>query len=112
MGDPDLFVVQVEMDVYTLLKRWCFLRVVDDFTGSEMTDLIAAAESFWKSRRNSAQEFLCTNEGVRFRNVFKQLRLPHIISDLPSAKIIEEDKILPSGLPFFLTMFSQVSRSY
>ena len=97
IGDPDLFVIQVEMDVYSLLKRWCFLRVADNFQGSSMTELITSTDSFWKSRCSEDSEFLCSDEGVKFRGVFQQLRLPHIINDLPSTKILEGDKIVPKS---------------
>lgn len=41
--------------------------------------------------------FLETEQGKPFVSVFRHLRLQYIISDLASAKIIEQDSLVPSG---------------
>uniref|UniRef100_A0A8C7YPH0 Germ cell-less, spermatogenesis associated n=1 Tax=Oryzias sinensis TaxID=183150 RepID=A0A8C7YPH0_9TELE len=63
----DLFVMQVEMDVYTALKKV----------------------------ETNLQLHLCREDGAPFRSVFKLVRLQYIINDLASARILERDNILP-----------------
>lgn len=41
--------------------------------------------------------FLETEQGKPFVSVFRHLRLQYIISDLASARIIEQDSLVPSG---------------
>jgi hypothetical protein len=41
--------------------------------------------------------FLETEQGKPFMSVFRHLRLQYIISDLASARIIEQDSLIPSG---------------
>ncbi|TRY68053.1 hypothetical protein DNTS_003636 [Danionella cerebrum] len=64
----DLFVMQVEMDVYTAMKK------------------VDAGE---------VEPFLNTDDGVHFVPVFRHIRLQYIINDLASARMLERDNILP-----------------
>ena len=42
-------------------------------------------------------EFLESPRGEKYLPVFAALRLQHVINDLPSAKILEEDRIIPQS---------------
>uniref|UniRef100_A0A672JI37 Germ cell-less, spermatogenesis associated n=1 Tax=Salarias fasciatus TaxID=181472 RepID=A0A672JI37_SALFA len=93
----DLFVMQVEMDVYTALKKWMFLQLNPSWDGP-IKQLLADADAWLCKRRTDMCErepFLNTEEGVPFRSVFKFVRLQYIINDLASARILERDNILP-----------------
>uniref|UniRef100_A0A1A8CEJ6 Germ cell-less homolog 1 n=1 Tax=Nothobranchius kadleci TaxID=1051664 RepID=A0A1A8CEJ6_NOTKA len=93
----DLFVMQVEMDVYTALKKWMFLQLNPSWDGP-IKQLLADADTWLCKRRSDLCEkepFLNTEEGAAFCSVFKLVRLQHIINDLASARILERDNILP-----------------
>uniref|UniRef100_A0A087YPA4 Germ cell-less, spermatogenesis associated n=1 Tax=Poecilia formosa TaxID=48698 RepID=A0A087YPA4_POEFO len=93
----DLFVMQVEMDVYTALKKWMFLQLNSSWDGP-IKQLLADADAWLCKRRTDLCEkepFLNTEEGAPFRSVFRLVRLQYIINDLASARILERDNILP-----------------
>ncbi|XP_061553592.1 germ cell-less protein-like 1 [Phycodurus eques] len=96
----DLFVMQVEMDVYTALKKWMFLQLNPMWDGP-IKQLLADADAWLCKRRNdlcstdlcAGMPFLDTEEGAPFLSVFKYVRLQYIINDLASARILERDNI-------------------
>uniref|UniRef100_I3J6L7 Germ cell-less, spermatogenesis associated n=1 Tax=Oreochromis niloticus TaxID=8128 RepID=I3J6L7_ORENI len=90
----DLFVMQVEMDVYTALKKWMFLQLNPLWDGP-IKQLLADADAWLCKRRTGTEPFLNTDDGVPFRSVFNFVRLQYIINDLASARILERDNILP-----------------
>uniref|UniRef100_A0A8B9GHY3 BTB domain-containing protein n=1 Tax=Amazona collaria TaxID=241587 RepID=A0A8B9GHY3_9PSIT len=88
----------VEMDVYTVLKKWMFLQLVPSWNGS-LKHLLSEADAWFAERRkdfDSDIAFLESEEGNQFLSVFAHLRLQHIVSDLASARIIERDSLIPS----------------
>ncbi|CAL9683482.1 unnamed protein product [Knipowitschia caucasica] len=94
----DLFVMQVEMDVYTALKKWMFLQLNSSWDGP-IKQLLADADAWLCKRRTDLGEqepFLYTEDGKPFSSVFKHVRLQFIINDLASARILERDNILPT----------------
>ncbi|XP_048876585.1 germ cell-less protein-like 1 [Brienomyrus brachyistius] len=93
----DLFVMQVEMDVYTALKKWVFLQLSPSWSGP-IKQLLTDADTWLCKRRADLGEeeaFLSTEEGAPFVPVFRRVRLQYIINDLTSARILERDNILP-----------------
>lgn len=93
----DLFVMQVEMDVYTALKKWMFLQLNPSWDGP-IKQLLADADTWLCKRRTELGEeepFLKTEDGAPFTPVFRHVRLQYIINDLASARILERDNILP-----------------
>ncbi|CAH2274726.1 germ cell-less -like 1 [Pelobates cultripes] len=98
ISSPDLLVMQVEMDVYTALKKWMFLQLVPSWNGS-LKQLLTEADAWFSKRRNVLEEdiaFLECEQGCPFVPVFRHLRLQYIISDLASARIIERDSLIPT----------------
>ncbi|KTF77098.1 hypothetical protein cypCar_00024441 [Cyprinus carpio] len=93
----DLFVMQVEMDVYTALKKWMFLQLNPSWDGP-IKQLLLDADAWLCKRRSEAGEeepFLNTDDGMPFVPVFRHIRLQYIINDLASARMLERDNILP-----------------
>ncbi|KTF78131.1 hypothetical protein cypCar_00046963, partial [Cyprinus carpio] len=93
----DLFVMQVEMDVYTALKKWMFLQLNPSWDGP-IKQLLLDADAWLCKRRSEAGEeepFLNTDDGTPFVPVFRHIRLQYIINDLASARLLERDNILP-----------------
>ncbi|XP_019798560.1 germ cell-less protein-like 1 isoform X2 [Sagmatias obliquidens] len=97
IGSSNLFVMQVEMDVYTALKKWMFLQLVPSWNGS-LKQLLTETDVWFSNRRKDFEgmTFLETEQGKPFMSVFRHLRLQYIISDLASARIIEQDSLVPS----------------
>ncbi|XP_062452728.1 germ cell-less protein-like 1 isoform X2 [Rhea pennata] len=98
ISSSNLFVMQVEMDVYTALKKWMFLQLVPSWNGS-LKQLLTEADAWFAKRRKDFEggiAFLESEQGSAFLSVFKHLRLQYIISDLASARIIERDCLIPS----------------
>ncbi|XP_072918147.1 germ cell-less protein-like 1 [Hemitrygon akajei] len=98
VSSPDLFVMQVEMDVYTALKKWMFLKLVPSWNGS-LKQLLTDADAWFSKHREencSYKSFLETEQGQKFAIVFSHIRLQYIINDLTSAKIIQRDMIMSS----------------
>ncbi|KAG8440893.1 hypothetical protein GDO86_006578 [Hymenochirus boettgeri] len=98
ISSPDLLVMQVEMDVYTALKKWMFLQLVPSWNGS-LKQLLSEADGWFSKRRKDLDNriaFLDCEQGSQFMPVFRHLRLQYIISDLASARIVERDTIIPS----------------
>ncbi|XP_059586581.1 germ cell-less protein-like 1 isoform X3 [Alligator mississippiensis] len=98
ISSSNLFVMQVEMDVYTALKKWMFLQLVPSWNGS-LKQLLAEADAWFSKRRKDFGgdlAFLESEQGSIFLPVFKHLRLQYIISDLASARIVERDALIPS----------------
>ncbi|XP_051010800.1 germ cell-less protein-like 1 isoform X1 [Acomys russatus] len=97
IGSSNLFVMQVEMDVYTALKKWMFLQLVPSWNGSLKQLLTETDVWFSKWKKDfEGTTFLETEQGKPFAPVFRHLRLQYIISDLASARIIEQDSLVPS----------------
>ncbi|XP_040394090.1 germ cell-less protein-like 1 [Cygnus olor] len=98
ISSSNLFVMQVEMDVYTALKKWMFLQLVPSWNGS-LKQLLSEADAWFAKRRKDFEDdiaFLESEQGNAFLSVFTHLRLQYIISDLASARIIERDSLIPS----------------
>nr|XP_056716588.1 germ cell-less protein-like 1 [Euleptes europaea] len=98
ISSSNLFVMQVEMDVYTALKKWMFLQLVPSWNGS-LKQLLSEADAWFSKRRKDLEDgisFLESEQGHAFLTVFRHLRLQYIVSDLASARIIERDNLIPA----------------
>ncbi|XP_050997748.1 germ cell-less protein-like 1 [Acomys russatus] len=97
IASSDLLVVEVEMDVYTTLKKWMFLQLELNSTGSQEGLLPIEHLCFAKYKSGSdGTHFLDCEQGRAFVPVFQQLRLAYIICDPPSAHIIDQDELIPA----------------
>ncbi|XP_011369788.1 germ cell-less protein-like 1 [Pteropus vampyrus] len=97
ISSSNLLVMQKEMDVYTTLKEWMFIRLNPAWKGSIRQLLVHANQWFSRHREAvNAIAFLETTEGIAFQPVFKKLRFHHMICDLASTRVIEQDTVIPS----------------
>nr|XP_012374746.2 germ cell-less protein-like 1 [Dasypus novemcinctus] len=97
IASSELLVIEVEMDVYVTLKKWMFLQLQPAWTGPRRALLSDADAWFARYRRElEGTPFLETEQGRAFVPVFQQLRLAYIICDLPSARIIDQDALIPA----------------
>ncbi|ELK18053.1 germ cell-less protein-like 1 [Pteropus alecto] len=98
IASSELLVMEVEMDVYTKLKKWLFLQLQPTWSGPHRALLSDANLWFARSKRESEDTpFLETEEGRAFVPVFQQLRLAYIICDLHSARTIDRDALIPAA---------------
>nr|XP_058906181.1 germ cell-less protein-like 1 [Kogia breviceps] len=98
IASSDLLVMEVEMDVYTMLKKWMFLQLQPTWRGPHSALLPDTNSWLAKSRSESGgTPFLETEQGRAFVPVFQQLRLAYIIWDLTSARIIHQDALIPAS---------------
>ncbi|KFO18532.1 germ cell-less protein-like 1 [Fukomys damarensis] len=97
ISSSELLVVEVEMDIYIMLKKWMFLQLQPTWRNPRRAILPEADLWFARHRRESgAASFLETEQGRAFVPVFQQLRLTYIICDLPSSRITERDAVIPA----------------
>ncbi|KAM5201681.1 LOW QUALITY PROTEIN: germ cell-less protein-like 1 [Hipposideros larvatus] len=97
IASSELLVMEVEMDVYTKLKKWMFLQLRPTWRGSCRALLPDTNLWFDRSKRESGGiPFLETQQGRAFLPVFQQLRLAYILCDLSSARTIDHDAVIPA----------------
>ncbi|XP_062607933.1 germ cell-less protein-like 1 [Saccostrea cucullata] len=92
VGDPRLFVMQVEMDVYTVLKRWIFLKENPTWCG-DYKSMLSVIDDFFK-RADEPDCYLESSEGQTYLPAFSPIRWQHIVIDLDSLLILEQDRII------------------
>ncbi|XP_069922773.1 germ cell-less protein-like 1 [Oryctolagus cuniculus] len=94
----ELLVMEVEMDVYITLKKWMFLHLQPTWKGSRKALLPDADSCFARYKREAeGVPFLESEQGRAFVPAFQQLRLAYIICDLPAARVIDQDALIPAS---------------
>mgnify|MGYP001795106805 CR=1 FL=1 len=91
---PDLFVMQIEVDIYNLLKMWTFLKLHSDWSGTRK-ELSTQSTEYFRTRGDEV--FLETIEGLEYAAAFGGIRLYHVINDVRSIALLDEDRIIPQG---------------
>ncbi|XP_053944756.1 germ cell-less protein-like 1 [Cuculus canorus] len=97
ISSSNLLVMQVEIDVYSTLKKWMFLQLVPSWNGT-LEQLLSEADAWFAQYRKDfgrAVPFLSSEQGKVFQSVFRRLRLQYIINDVTSAGIIDNDYLIP-----------------
>lgn len=96
ISSPDLYALQVEMDVYTQAKRWLFLTLNAEWSG-DFDKVLAAAEEYFRRKGGEDGYLLESAEGEPYTEVFRAIRLEAVIVDGASATTVERDKIIPQS---------------
>ncbi|KAK3612269.1 hypothetical protein CHS0354_039550 [Potamilus streckersoni] len=97
ISSPDLCVYLVEMDIYTLLKKWIFLHHTPSWSGS-IKDLQTDTQEFFKEKLKESENcYLELEEGKPFIPVFECIRWQSVINCAASIRTLESDRILPTG---------------
>ena len=87
LNSSDLFVLQVEMDIYTMLKKWLYLRLStndDRILIQSKTDREASAivRNYFRELFNESNiSYLETDEGVPYKSAFQAVRFCNILRD-------------------------------
>ncbi|KAM5290344.1 germ cell-less protein-like 1 [Glossophaga mutica] len=98
IASSELLVMEVEMDVYAMLKKWMYLQLQPGWSGPCRALLPDANLWFARAKRESGgTPFLETQEGSAFVPVFQHLRLAYLICELSSARIIDQDALIPAA---------------
>lgn len=101
VNSQELFVMQIEVDVYNLLKVWAFVHLHPDYIGS-WKDARAQTNAYFSERKSDVC-FLESDEGRAFVPAFRSIRLHHVINDLRSVQLLDSDRIIPQDwlLPLY-----------
>ncbi|KAH8277607.1 hypothetical protein KR018_001958 [Drosophila ironensis] len=115
-GSHDLYVMQTEFSLYTLLRTWMFLRLHPDYDPEDPkrreeavrtqerltnagvdTHTSSADVVLWTYFTNRMEErsFLATPEGQPYVRVFQKLRTQYLTNHCMDLKIIYNDNIIP-----------------
>ena len=101
MKSPDLFVMQIEVDIYNLLKMWTFLKLNTAWSGNRK-ELSTQSTEYFRAREGDGA-FLETTKGLEFAAAFRGIRLYHVINDVRSVQLLDNDKIIPQGKVLLLS---------
>jgi BTB/POZ domain-containing protein 13 len=96
---PNLFVMQIEVDIYNLAKTWMFLKLDSSWEGVKK-DLLPDANAYFQARVGD-RAFLETDEGSKYTCVFQGVRLHHVICDVKAVRQLDQDRIIPNGEDFY-----------
>lgn len=94
VASPFMYVIQLEIDVYTLLKKWMYLLMNLNWSG-DCKDLQTVAGEYFKALNTGGKCFLETKEGRAFVPVFSKIRWHHVVNDIDSIRVLEHDNVLP-----------------
>ena len=100
INSQGLFVMQIEVDVYNLLKMWVYVQLHLDCAGS-WKDVREQANAYFTSRASDYSAMNCfleTDEGKVFVPAFRSIRLHHVVNDLRSIQLLDTDRIIPQGI--------------
>ena len=97
VGSPDLCVMQTEFSVYVLLRLWLFLIFHTSWHGNPQ-DAVLESHKFFQDRAKREQPFfLETSEGKPYIEVFKKLRMSHLVNHNMDMDMLLSDKIIPKS---------------
>lgn len=92
VDSPKLVVIQTEFSLYLLLSIWAFLREHLSWNG-DIKECSLQAHNYFKGR--SGDSFIEDEEGQEYAEVFKALRIEHLINHPLDVVMLEEDNIFP-----------------
>ncbi|XP_046355011.2 germ cell-less protein-like 1 [Haliotis rufescens] len=95
VSSGELWVLQVEMDLYTLLKKWIFLRNNLTWSGRRC-QLMSCVDAFFKQLTGD-ECYLESSDGRKYIKSFESLRWQYVVNDIASLRLIEADRIIPKA---------------
>ncbi|XP_076451859.1 germ cell-less protein-like 1 [Babylonia areolata] len=95
LDNRDLWIMQVEVDVYCLLKKWVFTQLNPSWSGRSEQLFKEASDFFKQWAENNGCCFLGTEEGRRFIHMFEKVRWMYIINDTSCIQSLKDDQIVP-----------------
>ncbi|XP_053679747.1 protein germ cell-less [Anopheles nili] len=92
VSSADLYVMQTEFTLYSLVRYWMALKLFPDESAVEGVE---HPKERYFSERTSSIPFLNTPEGSRFERVFRALRLRNLLNHHVDIRILRHDNIIP-----------------
>jgi len=92
VGSPHLTVIQVEADLYHLLKKWLILQLDPKATSVRDTN-----ERLKKFRKEGSSASLLSQLSPEYQAPFQKLRYSHIFTDFKGATTVENENIIPKA---------------
>ncbi|XP_075551289.1 germ cell-less isoform X1 [Dermacentor variabilis] len=106
---PRLVVVQTEFSLYLMVTAWTFLREHPSWEG-DLKECALEAHKYFKEK--SGDCFTQCEEGQEYTEVYKSLRIEHLINHPLDVVMIEQNNIYPkeSLYPVFRNQWYQMLR--
>ncbi|CAK8696766.1 unnamed protein product [Clavelina lepadiformis] len=106
VSSKDIFVLQVEMDLYIMLKKWLYLKLtsnIDDLSKPDQNANTIATKYFRERQKDTGEIFLISSEGEPFKEAFQGVHICNIMRDFGCCLELEKDGIVPDFwiLPLF-----------
>ena len=94
IGSPNLIVIQVETDLYQLLKKWLILQLDPKTTSVKDTN-----ERLKRLRKELGKDdgSLLSQMSSEYQEPFKKLRFSYILTDFKGATNLENDNVIPKS---------------
>ncbi|XP_055535163.1 protein germ cell-less [Wyeomyia smithii] len=95
VASSDLYVMQTELSLYTLLRFWMFLKL--NVTSDSDCEKISSSDEQMQyfAQRQSSVPFLSTVKGKPFEKSFRALRLHNLLNHHVDIKVLKQDNIIP-----------------
>lgn len=95
VASPDLYVMQTELSLYTLLRFWMYLKL-HPLSDEECDKVTASDEQLqYFANRTSTVAFLNTPKGLPFERCFRALRLHNLLNHHVDIRVLKQDNIIP-----------------
>ncbi|XP_055918536.1 protein germ cell-less [Eupeodes corollae] len=95
ISSPDLYVMQTEFSLYTLIRTWMYMRLFPNYDPENCSAEEANAPQNYFSNRHDKNSFLETSEGNRFIKTFQALRTEYLTNHHMDLKTVLADNIIP-----------------
>jgi len=97
VSSPELFVMQTEFSVYVLLRLWLYLKFHQGWEGNPQ-EAVQKSHKYFQDRRvrtKTKRFFLETRDGRPYVEVFRALRLNHLVNHHMDMEMLLTDRIIP-----------------
>lgn len=95
VSSPDLYVIQTEFSLYTLLRTWMYIKLFPDYDPQTSTSEESTTPVNYFANRQDGVAFLEAPEGNQFLPTFKALRTQYLTNHHMDLKTVVSDKIIP-----------------
>ena len=102
ISSDQLFIIQVETDLYSLCKKWLYFQlngpqvVSTNLTPKDFNDFFNSYRMKHDSVNSGADKSLLEiPELEKYAKIFKKIRLHNLLNDLSSYELIKQDMIVP-----------------
>lgn len=95
ISSPDLYVMQTEFSLYTLLRTWLYMVLFPNYDPENCSPEEGNVPQNYFANRQDQNSFIETPEGNRFIKTFKALRTQYLTNHHMDLKTVLSDKIIP-----------------